>query len=296
MTTSTNGGVSWGSPSLIATGAGQLPQAKGEDMQAAFDSTGNLFLCYTTPTNTAVVLARTRDLGSNWTDIMTFPSAFADRPVLATGSGGTNAYASVWLMYIDGSQLTVRGAGIASNGVVSTNDFTNTVFSPGCSSGGSAVSTGLAVGPGGKVMMAYESRYDQDPENRKIFINVDTDGLGGFKPTNGCVATLPVNMNFQHGVGSFSAQVDRGIFRVPVLAWDTWASSPYWNRAYLAYTDAASTNLNETNTDIWVRYSTDTGTNWSEPVKVNTDSPSSQFFAGLAVDPWSGWVAKRRQQ
>ena len=283
--TSSDGGNTWSSPVLIATGSSGdgLPAAK-EDVQAAYDATGNLFLCYTTPNLRSNILARSRDGGATWSVVRGFLSSNADRPVLATGPGGTNASASVWVLYIDGNALTLAGAPVDSNGNVGS----FMTYTPGCSS--NTVSTGLAVGPTGEVVMAYESRSTTTLSNRLIYINVDSDGLGPSQATNGCAAQIPVNMDFGQLI---PAQPDRGIYRVPVLAWDRCPTSPYSNRVYLAFADTQTTNSNDYNTDIYVMHSdNENRASWSTRLKVNDDSTTnSQFFPGIAVDQTTGLIA-----
>ena len=297
--TSSDGGNTWNPPVLMATGPSGdgLPTALS-DVQAAYDGVGNLFLCYTTSNNASIVLAKSRDNGTNWSVVNTFSNAapYVDRPILATGPGGSYATSSIWIMYIsaadsfgNGGSVIVAGAPVDSQGGVGT--FTSCV--PGCSTAASPtnsapVGTGLAVGPTGKVVMAYESRYEPSTSSRLIYINVDTDGLGPNEPTNSCTAQIRVNMEWSHYI---PAQPDRTIFRVPVLAWDR-GSTSHSNRIYVAFTDTQTTNSTDYDTDVYVMYSDNESASWSQRLRVNDDSTTrSQFFPGIAVDQTSGLVA-----
>ena len=286
--TSSDGGSTWSTPVLIAAGTqGDVLPPALSDPQAAYDAVGDLFLSYTITNNASIILAKSRDNGTNWSVVHTFTNSTqnVDRPVLATGPGGTNATASVWVLYIDGNALTLAGAPVGSDGTVS--NFTSCV--PGCSS--NTVSTGLAVGPTGEVVMAYETRPTTNLSNRLIYINVDADGLGPSQPTNGCAAQIQVKMDYDHLI---PAQPDRGVYRVPVLTWDRCPTSAYSNRVYLAFTDTQTTSTSDYNTDIYVMHSDDESrTNWSTRLKVNDDSTTtnSQFFAGIAVDQTTGLIA-----
>ena len=292
---STNGGNTWSFPALIATGSSPdgLPAALS-DPQAAYDEVGNLFLCYTTPNNASIVLAKTRDNGTTWSVVKTFTnsSQFVDRPVIATGPGGTNATSSVWVLYVDGytNDLILAGAPVGSDGTVS--NFTS--YALGCSTGTGVVGqyqpvgTGLAVGPTGKVVMAYETRYEPTTSSRLLYINVDTDGLGPNEATNGCTTQIQVNMEYNHYI---PAQPDRNIFRVPVLAWDR-GSISHSNRIYVAFADATTTDSTNYDTDVYVMYSDNYGATWSDRLRVNNDTTTrSQFFPAIAVDQTSGLVA-----
>jgi hypothetical protein len=76
------------------------------------------------------------------------------------------------------------------------------------------------------------------------------------------------------------------------LAWDTRGSGNYAGRLYLSFTDVPTTNSADSDADIYVRYTDNLGVTWSPRIRVtNASSPTSQFMAGLAVDPLSGRVA-----
>jgi len=147
-------------------------------------------------------------------------------------------------------------------------------------------------GPSGQVLMTYESRNEPTASDRKIFVNVDSDGVGSSsQPAANYTAWFPVNMEYHHDI---LAQHDRKIFRVPVVAWDRRSSGPNHNRKYLAFTDLPTTNLADTNNpDVYVMTSDDdTAVTWSLPRRVNDDTTATgQFFPGIAVDQTSGRVA-----
>jgi hypothetical protein len=296
---SLDGGKTWGyGPVFIATGPPGLPEALA-DVQAAYDAVGNLFLCYTTPNNASIELAKSRDGGLTWTHVQTFIGSgsppFVDRPIIATGPGGNYGTSSVWIMYIDGNaegHLTVAGAPVGSDGNL-TSGFIS--YTPGDSTVVghlSPVGTGLAVGPTGKVLMAYESRYEPILAKRQIFINVDADGLGPTQPTLSSAAQFQVFMDSFHNI---PAMPNHTVSRVPIVAWDRNPNSSHSNRKYLAFADTLTAETWQTNLDIYVRWSDDDSgatATWSSPVRINDDSTlNSQFLPGIAVDQTSGRVA-----
>jgi Neuraminidase (sialidase) len=72
------------------------------------------------------------------------------------------------------------------------------------------------------------------------------------------------------------------------VVWDA-TGGQFNNRIYLVYTDRITLNTNDT--DIWMRTSTDDGTTWSAPVRVNDDATTnSQFLPYVALDPTTGTV------
>jgi hypothetical protein len=95
-------------------------------------------------------------------------------------------------------------------------------------------------------------------------------------------------------VGSFApvpAQPQRDIDSEAGLAWDC-SGGPHNGRLYLLYTDRPSTS--SADTDIYVRFSDNNGTNWSSRVRVNDDAVGngkSQFLPRIAIDQTSGKIA-----
>jgi hypothetical protein len=74
----------------------------------------------------------------------------------------------------------------------------------------------------------------------------------------------------------------------PKLAWDR-SGGPYHGRVYLAYTDEAPDESNDT--DVWLRSSTNGGTTWTSPVRVHEMNLNSQFLPALALDQSTGNMA-----
>jgi hypothetical protein len=146
---------------------------------------------------------------------------------------------------------------------------------------------GIAVGPGpngGKVIVTYQSPTGgQGPAT--IFANVDADGLGagGFGPR---ITVTSTNVG---GFDFIPAQNERSIDSEAGVVWDA-TGGPFNNRIYLVYTEET---VNENNDmEILMRTSTDDGTTWSAPVRVNDDATTrSQFLPYVALDPISGIVA-----
>lgn len=79
-----------------------------------------------------------------------------------------------------------------------------------------------------------------------------------------------------------------GIFRcngMPITAVDL-SESPNRGTIYVNWSDQKN---GENDTDVWLSKSTDGGTTWSSPLRVNNDPPGKhQFFTWMAVDPTSG--------
>lgn len=74
---------------------------------------------------------------------------------------------------------------------------------------------------------------------------------------------------------------------LPFLAGDN-STSPFRGSLYLLFADQ---RFGETDTDIWFTKSPNRGDNWSDPVRVNADTPGHhQFLPSMTVDPATGIV------
>jgi hypothetical protein len=144
----------------------------------------------------------------------------------------------------------------------------------------------IAIGPSGQVVVAYQNPNSGiGPDSIKI--NLDPDGRASatFNPPVVAAST---------DVGGFTpipAQPTRTIDAEAGLAWDR-SPGPHHGRLYLVYTDRSSTSTDDT--DIFVRYSDDSGSSWSAPLRVNDDplgNGKSQFLPKIALDQASGMVA-----
>ncbi len=130
-----------------------------------------------------------------------------------------------------------------------------------------------AVGPAGQVYMAW-SGHDQ------IYFDRSFDGGESFG--NDILITE------QTGGWDFSVS---GVWRcngMPITACDV-SSSPHQGRIYVVFSDQRNGTHN---TDVFLCFSDDEGSTWSEPARVNDDSGEThQFLPWLSVDPTTGTVA-----
>lgn len=89
----------------------------------------------------------------------------------------------------------------------------------------------------------------------------------------------------QHGGWDFSIP---GIYRAngfPVICCDN-SNSPYRGTIYINWTDQRN---GANDTDVWLVKSTDNGSTWSAPLRVNDDEPGKhQFFSWMAIDQTNG--------
>src|ERR1043166_607878 len=270
----TNGGATWQNSNLSALGSSI------GDVSASWDQFGNLFLVQF-GANEAIVVGISTNGGAKFNLLYQSSSTFNDQATLVAGPSGTNGVGSVWINYTDeNNDEVVQGAPVMGLGLVGA--FSAAQIAPG----GGGDFGDVVVGPNGEVMIAYQDNGSGEGPDT-ILVNVDRNGLaaGGFGPVS---TASSINVG---GFAFIAAQPNRSIDSEIGLAWDH-SGGPHHGRIYLMYTDRA--NINTDDTDIYVRYSDNMGTNWSSRVRVN-DDPSgngkSQFLPKLALDQTSGNIA-----
>jgi hypothetical protein len=270
--TYTNAGAGWSTDTLLTNSYC--------DPTVAFDAYGNLFVCYLLNGDSVVVLLST-DKGNSFVTNTTF-TGLLDYPRLATGPG------VVWLTAYDtiGSNSFVSGAAVT--GLGSVGSWTNTAaIRNTLPNAGNYYGYGygdIAVGRTGQVAVVVVDAGASTNGPTEMRVSVNSSGLTTNFSAASAFITNHVGMH-----EPIPAQPSRGIYPTPSLAWDR-TGGPFKDRIYMAYTDRVDTN--SANTDIYVIYSNNNGTNWSNPLKINTDTTAtSQFFPHIAVDQSSGKVA-----
>src|SRR4051812_5170411 len=267
---SMNGGASW-TRGTVVTGVACC------DGQAVFDRFGNLFLVYINSSVNQILVTLSTDGGVTFGAPVSVGTGSVDQPSIAVGNG------SLWVDWNVSGNMVAKGAPVTGLGAWGPFGAQQSIPTASGSFGG------IAVGPGsngGKVMVTYMSPTSgQGPAT--VFVNVDADGLGA----GGFGARITASTTNVGGFDFIPAQSGRSIDAEPGLVWDS-TGGPFNNRVYLIYTEEP---VNENNdTEIYVRTSTNDGSTWSAPVRVNDDPLGpirSQFLAYIALDPTSGTVA-----
>lgn len=130
-----------------------------------------------------------------------------------------------------------------------------------------------AMGVNGEILVTW-----MGPEG--LMFNKSLDKGITWPATNVTVATLPV------GWGCFIP----GIYRAPgfpVIVCDR-TNGPNRGTYYISWWDQRN---GPDDTDVWLSKSTDGGTTWSAPSRVNDDPPGNQqFFSWMAIDQVTGFL------
>jgi Ca2+-binding RTX toxin-like protein len=285
---STNGGFTW---KKAGSGIGKSCC----DNAAAWDSFGNLFLTNINNSLDRIPLYLSTNGGAKFKKLLDLNSSpEIDQPTVKAGPG------SVWVTWNEDETIVARGAAVTGLGDVGP--FTAMEPVPGSHSvGGTPIRRlpgtrqpapgsdtlggqfgDIAVGPGGQVVVVWQTDSGFDTCPCDIYTNTDVDGLGsgGFSDEVHVTATNVAKFD------SIPPQPDRTVDAEANLQYNL-SGVNHPGRLYLAYTD--ETPDESDNTDIYVRHSDDDGAHWSSAVKVNDDGGStSQFLPYLAVDPTTG--------
>ncbi|CAN5334017.1 hypothetical protein BH09PLA1_BH09PLA1_27360 [soil metagenome] len=276
---SNDGGQTW-TTATIAPGAG-LPTACC-DARVRYDYFGNLFMVYLGPSGSNNYIARSVDNGATWTLVDTKTGSY-DNPAIDVGYNN-----QVWIQARGPGGVV--GYGGQSNGLGAPITFSAPQVVPTTSSTGSFGD--VAVLNDGSVLITYTTPSGgQGPANNPVWR--DPDGLGpiGFLGAGGGTST-PL-FNPVTNVGGFDfipAQNSRSVDSEPNFAVAP-PNSVFAGRVYFIY--AQETVPENNDHDIVVRYSDNSGTTWSNEIRVNDDPASpirSQFLAQIAVDPTTGAI------
>ena len=142
-----------------------------------------------------------------------------------------------------------------------------------------------AVGPNGEVYVAWAG--PQSTNNFKIFFDKSTDGGNTWLANDIIAANNPGGWDL--GSGSASGYGILGIQRangMPVTCCDL-SNGPYNGYIYINYLDSVGTR----DRDVMVVRSTNGGTTWSAPIRVNNDPPGAeQFFTWMTIDRATGVI------
>ena len=130
-----------------------------------------------------------------------------------------------------------------------------------------------AVGPNGAIYVAWSL-------NDSIYFDRSFDEGVTWMDQDLVVSTQPQGWD-QHvpGVGRANG--------LPITLCDL-SQGPHRGRIYVNWSDQRSGTHN---TDIWIAYSDDEGTSWSQPIRVNDDKGKAhQFFPWAVVDQSTGFL------
>lgn len=130
-----------------------------------------------------------------------------------------------------------------------------------------------AIGPNGEIYVTWAV-------NEKIYFDRSLDGGDHWLENDKIIATQPGGWQFDIP----------GIMRcngMPITATDV-SNGNHKGNIYVNWSDQRN---GIEDTDIWFVKSSDKGQSWTDPIKVNDDTPGKQqFFSWMTTDPVTGYI------
>ncbi|MGZ8937013.1 MAG: sialidase family protein, partial [Halobacteriota archaeon] len=283
---STDGGATWTANFIDENEDGFGADDSRFDPNVAFDSDGNVYVVYSsTGTGNRLLLARSTDGGQNFNQVTTVTTDASAASNLHTAmvttrsdAGAADDVLVVWARVQAGGESIEAALSLDAGATFPTtnnniNDTQERTFLPWAS-----------VDAAGDFHVVWE--VNQGGGAGTIFHDVLDGTTLADGATDNTVTTVQIT-DFAEATSRIPAQPDRGIFSVSTVDVDRTSG-----RVYVAYTDRPNTASNDT--DIFVRFSDDSGANWSAPVQVNDNNEAttatSQFMPRLAIAQTTGVV------
>ncbi len=133
------------------------------------------------------------------------------------------------------------------------------------------------VGPNGEIYVCWAGTISLNTP--RLFFTKSTDGGTTWLPNNLIIGTQPGGWDY----------FINGIYRsngLPITCCDV-SNGPNRGTVYVNYTDSIST----TDHDVKIIKSTNGGTTWSAPIRVNDDAAGKeQFFSWMTIDQATGFL------
>jgi hypothetical protein len=295
-----DGGATWTSlqvgPPGSASADGLAANAFRFDPMNAVDAFGNIYVIYggeETATGLRSVFAhQSRDGGATFPLVITMPftsSVRLDRWTAATGPdpaipGNQVLYVGCVDFNSNGGDILVAGVSIAAGGSVAAN-YPAEVVNDAPVGGTIFYQHGTpSVGPGGELFVSY-IRFDTTGAPTDIFMDVDTDGLGGSGSSLGSSDTLITTTALPFRVYP-TVQPRRGYGVIPMHK--VVQTGTLKGRVVIVYTTTATPSDPAEDLNVVTQYSDDNGATWSTPTLVHPVDAAHQFHPWMDVDPVRG--------
>jgi hypothetical protein len=268
----TNGGVTWGNTAIASN--------QGDPVFCA-DSLGNFYLAVL---SNGIRLLKSTDKGVSWTNLGNIVNnSNADKEWIAADQTGGPFQNHVYMAYVN----FATGASVDFHR--STNNGASWSFVGNMGTGNPNPGPDIAVGPGGRVYLAWYNGGTQ--------VRVSTDGGASFSAfVQASFHSTPGAVN---GSGRNVLKTDIRVNGMPHIAVDMSSTS---RRGYI-YNVYAANPPGPDASDVFCTRSTDGGVTWSSgsPVRVNDDAAfTDQWMCDVSVDlqgrVWAMWWDSRNDE
>ncbi len=295
---SSDGGKTWGAVDLpLPPPATTNGTDFGSDPGVAFDTHGNVYYSYivvffnrffASIQGTEMAVAKSSDGGKTWPHVTFFnfnsgTGKFNDKPYIAVDTNPQSPFHDSVYVAWDNASLNA-GKSSANNALLfaRSTDGGLTFSSPtavNTLTGGpnAVIGADPFVGPNGEVYVAWH-----DIQQNRLMVNSSFDGGVTFGQQQTIAPTI---VAFDDGI---PAMASRRALLYPACDVDR-SSGANRGTLYCSWMDETAAN----GTDVFVAHSTDRGTNWSAPLRVNDDPTGvrkDQFNQWLSVDPTTGSI------
>ncbi|MEX1233005.1 MAG: pre-peptidase C-terminal domain-containing protein [Planctomycetaceae bacterium] len=273
----------------------QIPNSGGStpfgDPTVVFDRTGVAY--YAHLSTNGIEVARSTNGGQTWTvATVPTPAGFPDKEFFGIGPDVNDlSQDRLYLAYHIGNEQFIN----------SSSDGVNWSAPVLVSDGTFGINGQVAVDGNGRVYMAWQEINFATPGISRIFVDVSNDG--GLTWGSDIVAytsnVAPFNDPFTSGQYTVPGAPDRGIGAYLSMDVDRSGGANDGN-VYMVVVDQADLDgspdaanaADHHDTDIFLLRSTNGGTSWSGPVRVNDDTTAnSQFIPWMDVDQTTGNLA-----
>ncbi|MBV8520022.1 MAG: IPT/TIG domain-containing protein [Acidobacteria bacterium] len=303
---SSDGGVTWTyrcapwHPSVTAgvTGANAY---FGSDPAMAWDNQGRAYAVYMllsqngtgTLAGASIVIARSTDVGNTWTPLgvivnrINISTALDDKEMVAidNSAGPASVKSHPGRIYVVWDEGNIERVAYSDDGAAWT-----TVVLPTAPVGDGDIGGNVVVGADGTVYVVWNSLIFPGAvqTGEMTFFSKSEDGGDSWSDP---VAVATQSLLSFGGNNKPPAQESRGLNAFGSIGIDNNPNSPYFGYLYVAYPDFPSGSTTGTNINVYVVTSSNGGTSWSTPVRVNDDGGNAtQFFPWLSVDQSDGTV------
>ncbi len=279
-----DGGVTWMGKDTLPVS----PARTSYDPIVAIDLNGNFFFggVYRSPWE--IIIAKSSDFGATWSSTSVpkpTPAFYEDKPHMTVDVNPGSPYENfVYVSYTGGPCSTCLQEIMFSRSVDRGSTFSTPISINGSVTGTvGSIGANLAVGPNSELYAVW-SAFDRWPpaagDTLQLGFNESTDGGTTWQGPKSILRmqTLPATIT----KGGNCIRAGAGL---PSMAVDRSAGS---RRGWLYVVYAAVT---ATKPDILLIRSTDGGTSWSAPIRVNQDiSDNDQWLPWINVDPLTGYL------
>jgi hypothetical protein len=293
---SSDGGKSWGAVDLpLPPPATTNGTDFGGDPGVAFDTHGHVYYSYVVVffnrffaaiQGTEMAVAKSFDGGKTWPQVTFFnfnsgTGKFNDKPMIAVDTNPHSPFRdSVYVAWdtIGSGKSSANNALLFARSTDGGLTFSSPIAVNKLTGGPNGViGADPFVGPNGEVYVAWH-----DIQNNRLMVNSSFDGGVTFGQQQEIAPTI---VALDDGI---PAMASRRALLYPACDADR-SSSANRGTLYCSWMDETASD----GTDIFVSRSTDRGTSWSAPERVNDDPPGvrkDQFNQWLSVDPITGSV------